>query len=165
MKAITLIITVILLTQAKGQNEIIGTYSNHFGEKITLKPDSTFEFKWHFDLAGSWTNGKWKYVKGSITLEPIYIYDTLMVKDENGNFVKDSLVFSLDSYSNKISEEDYAIFLLNSSAQNKVLPPIKLFYKKNKLIVIGENGKLIKKKVRGLRTKKKYRPWYLKRKK
>ena len=165
MKTITLIITILLSIQAKAQNEIIGEYSNHFGEKIILKTDSTFEFKWHFDLAGSWTIGKWKYEKGTIILEPTYIYDTLIVKDADENFVKDSLVFSIDSNSNKISQVDYALNLLSSGGQNKVPPPIKLFYKKNKLIVIGENGKLIKKKVRGFWTKKKYRPWYIKIKK
>ena len=162
MKTIALIIIILLSIQAKAQIEINGEYSSHFGEKIILKPDSTFEFKWHFDLAGSWTNGKWKYEKRTITLEPIYIYDTLVVEDINGNFVKDSLVYSIDSNSNKITQVDYAMNLLSSGGQNKVPPPIKLFYKKNKLIAIGENGKLIKKKVRGFGTKNKYRPWYLK---
>ena len=102
----------------------------------------------------SWTNGKWEYENDTLTLEPIFVYDTLVLIDENRNFVKDSIVLSIDSKSQKISYTEYAQTQLISTKQNQIIPPSKLFYKKSKLIGVKENGKLIKKKVRGFSTKK-----------
>lgn len=164
MKTINILIILFFSIQVIAQNEIIGKYTNPFGNKLVLKADSTFEYKWIFDLSSSWTNGKWSYKKRVITLESFSIYDTIVIKKENGDWVKDRLVLSGDSNSNKISQEDYLINLLGSSKQNRVPPPTRLFYKKNKLIIIGTDGKFVKKKVSGFGTNKKYRPWYKKKK-
>jgi len=51
-----------------GQNNVVGIYSDFFGEKIELLSDSTFKHTYRFDLSSSWTKGKWRTIKDTLYL-------------------------------------------------------------------------------------------------
>ncbi|SIN67330.1 hypothetical protein [Algoriphagus halophilus] len=92
----------------------------------------------------------------TIILTPTLVMDTLIRKGE-----PDSLVRSLNKTTERVSDEQFAIDNITSGGQ---LPPDyvpkKLFFKKERLYEFNANGKLKKKKERGLFAKKKFVPWY-----
>jgi hypothetical protein len=52
--------------------------------------------------------------------------------------------------------------MFSSGGQNRRPCPDKFYYKNEKLFKITKEGKLVKKKIKGFWTKKKWHPWYFK---
>lgn len=144
------------------QDKYAGEYYNYFGSKLKLNSDSTFEQTWHFDLASNWTKGTWKVSNDTIYINIKPVYDTLKLV-RNGENVADSLVLSLDDKAESISAEEYAVSLITGGGQSINSVPERLYYSRKRLIAVDENGKLKKRKTKGILAKRKYVPWYIKR--
>jgi hypothetical protein len=140
------------------QDKRIGRYRDYFGNRIELKPDSTFKYTWHFDLQSSWTKGTWTVVKDTVFLYMVPVFDTLHYTNRN-NLSVDTLILSPDEKPERISAIDNSVLL--SYGQNYRVYPDKLFSRKEKLYKI-RNGSLVKKKQKGIRTSKMWNPWYFK---
>lgn len=145
------------------QTKYLGIYSDAFGNKIELLENNNFRHTWHFDLAASWTIGKWKISNDTLKLEIVKVYDTLTVVDKKKNITTDSLVLASDEIPKRITESQNAIKSLLSGGQNRVLPNILFLIKVNKLIIIKKNGKLQTEKIPGFLRNEKYHTWYIKR--
>ena len=146
-----------------GQNKthkLIGQYHDYFGNRIEIKGDSTFNYSWHFDMVRSWSKGTWAIKNDTIYFKTILIYDTLRYKKENGQIV-DSLIVANDEKP-KIITIPPINTIFSSGGQNRQPCPDKLYYKNEKLFKITKEGKLVKKKIKGFWTKKKWHPWYFK---
>ncbi|QBN19718.1 hypothetical protein [Flavobacterium nackdongense] len=144
------------------QNENLGTYKDAFGNKIELLENNKFRHTWHFDLAASWTVGKWVVNNDTLKLKIIKVYDTLKVFNKNQNVYKDSLVLAEDEIPKRVTEVENAIKTLSSVGQNKILPNTVFLIRKKKLIVINEVGKLQTERILGFWGNKKYYTWYVK---
>jgi hypothetical protein len=142
------------------QTKHLGIYQDAFGNKIELLENNKFRHTWQYDLAASWTIGKWKISNDTLRLEIVKVYDTLSVIDKKTKIYKDSLVIAEDEIPKRVNETQNVIKSLSSGGQNRVLPNLLFLIRKNKLIIIKENGKLQTKKIRGF-WKKKYRTWYV----
>jgi hypothetical protein len=144
------------------QKNIPGSYQDLFGNNIELNGDSIFKYTWIFDLASSWTIGKWTYSHDTIHFQIVPIMDTLRYYDKNLKTQIDTLVLSMDNKPEVISMTDYTLTQITSGGQNIYKMPSKLYYRKDRLYNINKNGKLIIHKVKGIWTNKKYDPWYFK---
>ena len=145
-----------------GQESVVGEYYNYFGSNLKINADSTFKYTWRFDLASSWTKGKWKVKNDTIFLEVIPVYDTLKYYSGGGKVLRDSLLLSLDEKSESITSEQFAMYSLTGGGQDKESIPKKLYYRNGRLFGIKENGDLRRKRVKGFMTNRKYVPWYIK---
>jgi hypothetical protein len=135
-----------------------GEYYDYFGSKLKINPDSTFLYEWNFDMASSWSKGKWKINNDTIYFSVIPILDTLRIAPK-----KDTLILSLDQKPELITDKNGSItHFLSSGGQNRQQMKSKLFYKDNKLYVIGKHGKLIMKEQKQFWTNKKYGTWFVK---
>jgi len=162
MRAITIIYIFLVLVKIEcfSQEKPKQEYYDSFGERIELFTDSTFEFSWNFDLAGSWTIGNWQLLNDTIILKPILIMDTLTIRDSNNKILRDSLVLSTDENVDRIEMVEYITGLISGGGQNRRQPPNKLFLKKEKLFRINDNGKLDKSRSKALLKKKKYKTYF-----
>jgi len=167
---ILFILSFLLSLQASPQ-VISGKYYNYSGCKLDLLTDSSYFFSYHFDLSSSWSIGKWTISKDTLLLKNIPIYDTLIVTDTTWTLpaakvfsVKRSeeLVLSTDEKSGKISLTESIMNSISGGGQNRMLPPSKLIIKKGKLYQLNKNGRLDRKKVEDLFSKKKYKTYYKK---
>lgn len=154
------VIALFVLSISETKQNLPGTYSNAFGEKIIFHPDNTFKYTWHFDLMGSWCKGKWAMSGDTIKMSIIPVYDTLSETDTSGKFIKDTLILSNDETSERITIKN-VIQLISSGGQNKKLPMTKLYIKKDKLLLIYD-GKPKKTWAKGFLTNKKYPLWFVK---
>ncbi|MDR2038419.1 MAG: hypothetical protein LBQ60_10905 [Bacteroidales bacterium] len=143
-----------------GQKSISGIYYNSFGEEIDFLNDSSFIHTWNFDLAGSWTKGKWRVSNDTIYLMPIIIKDTLTIRNSDNKIMRDSLVLSSDMISNRIEYLEFIVSTLSGGGQNRKVPPQKLYFRNNKLFQINKDGNLDKKKAKAILTQKKYKTYY-----
>jgi len=144
-----------------GQDKYIGIYNDRFSESIELKTDSTFIHNYRFDLASSWTTGKWNVKNDTIYLTTEFVMDTLQIRNSENKVIRDSLVHSTDRESNRIEKIEHLSYLLSSGGQNRVKPPNKLLWKKQKLYRITDDGKVEKtRKVIGYN--KKYKTYFRK---
>jgi len=145
------------------QNKSIGIYKDAFGNKLVLLENNNFKHTWRFDLAASWTIGKWKISNDTLKLEIVKVYDTLTLIDKKTNFIKDSLVLASDENPKRITKTQNAIKSLLSGGQNRSLPNLLFLIKNNKLIIIKENGKLETEKITCFwDARKKAKTWYIK---
>ena len=160
MKILTTDALLLLSLNLFAQKNIVGRYRDYFGSRIELNADSTFKYTWHFDLSSSWTKGTWSSKNDTIYFHMIPTYDTVSYKSNNGTSA-DKLILSVDETAERMTPEQYAGMGLSSGGQNIHPCPDKLFFKKQKLFAI-KDGKLVKKKVKGFWTKKKWRPWFFK---
>ena len=142
------------------QDKIVGRYRDHFSSRIELNADSTFKYTWRLDLSASWTKGTWTFQNDTVFFHFILTFDTIIYKNKNG-FSIDSLILSTDEIPERLTQEQYAGQGLSSGGQNRIPCPDRLFFKGEKLFAI-KDGKLIKKKIRGFWTKKKWSPWFFK---
>jgi len=141
------------------QSRIVGMYENYFGSNLELNSDSTFKYARHSDMYGSWTNGVWELRNDTVHFKWIPVYDTISVTNPFGEY-KDSLILSLNKTSERVQPPDPHV--LYGGGQNYYSYPRKLFYHRNKLYMLSKEGKLAKKKIRGIWRKKKFPPWYRK---
>jgi len=145
---------------SEAQNRIEGKYNDYFGYTVEINIDSTFDFNWRFDLFAYWCTGKWTIINDTIYFDKIPVYDTLLIVNKNGQ-PDDSLILSNDKKPGLITTSEMAINSISSGGQDLLKFPGKLFYRNNRLYQIW-NGKVVKKKVRGFWTNKKYPPWFVK---
>src|SRR5882757_692708 len=148
-----------MLSLVSAQHKVTGHYYDLFGSSIDINADNTFRYSYHFDMLGSWTKGTWSINNDTIYLHMGTVYDTIRYKGRD-NRMADSLILSVDEKSEQIALRDAGI--LYSGGQNIMPGPMMLFYRRNRLYNIDEDGKLIRKRRRGLWGRKKYVPWYSK---
>lgn len=171
MNRLFVIFFLMFSTNLLAQRKIAGSYRDHFGHRIELSSDSTFKYTWRFDLQCSWTRGHWTIKKDTIFFHMVPVYDTLSYINVNG-MISDKLILSVDEQperiikSNnislqKIEKADITAMLQNTCGQNYQVYPTELYFKKGRLYNIYQ-GSLVKKKVRGIWTHKKWKPWYFK---
>ncbi|WCO03505.1 hypothetical protein [Psychroserpens ponticola] len=162
MRLTELILILLISNLTFGQDKYVGIYNDRFSESIELKSDSTFVHNYRFDLSSSWTTGKWEVSNDTIYFKSELVSDSLQVRDLNGNKIKDSLVLSADLKINRIELNEFIMSSLSSGGQNRVKPPNKLYWKRNKLYRINENGTLDLRKVKAFWTDKKYKTYFRK---
>jgi hypothetical protein len=162
MRLTELILIFLISNLTFGQDKYVGIYNDRFSESIELKSDSTFVHNYRFDLSSSWTTGKWKVSNDTIYFKPELVSDSLQVRDSNGNKIKGSLVLSADLKINRIELNEFIMSSLSSGGQNRVKPPNKLYWKKNKLYRINKNGTPDFRKVKAFWTDKKYKTYFRK---
>lgn len=145
---LTEIILVVLISEISfGQDKYVGLYNDRFSENIELKTDSTFIHHYRFDLASSWTIGKWKVHNDTIFLNTKLLMDTLQTRNSENKIIRDSLVISADLKPNRIEKVEHLSYLLSSGGQNKVKPPEKMLWKRKKIYRITKEGKVEKIKI------------------
>ena len=87
-------------------------------------------------------------------------YDTIINIDiKNAN--DDKLILSDDEIAERLTQQQYTERGLSSGGQNIMSYPEKLFYKNQRLYSV-KDGRLFKKKHRGILTKKEFPPWFFK---
>ena len=145
-----------------GQDKIVRIYNNRFSKKIELKVDSIFIHNYRFDLASSWTTGKWRIQNDTIYLKTELIMDTLRIRNSENKSIKDSLVLSADQRANRIESNEFIVSSLSSGGQNRIEPPKKLYWKKEKLYLINENGTLDLRKLKSFSTDRKFKTYFSK---
>ena len=160
MKFLTITLLLTLSFDLLAQNKIVGHYRDYFGSRIQLNADNTFRYTWNFDMSGSWTKGTWTLNGDTVYFHMVPTYDTLMQTSTSG-ITSDTFILSTDEISERITQEQYAGMGLSSGGQNRTSYPEKLFFKRQKLYEV-KNGKLVKKKIKGFWTKKKWSPWFFK---
>jgi hypothetical protein len=160
MKILTTIFLMTFSFCLFAQDKIVGHYRNYFGSQIQLNADRTFKYTWHFDLSGSWTRGTWSLENDTVYFHMIPTYDTISYKNNDGTLA-DKLILSVDETFERLTPEQYASMGLSCGGQNIQPYPDKLFSKRQKLFAI-KNHKLVKKKIKGFWTRKKWRPWFFK---
>jgi hypothetical protein len=160
MKISIATILFILSFNLSAQRSIIGRYRDYFGSRLELNADSTFKYSWRFDLSYSWTKGTWSFKNDTLCFHMLPTYDTISYKNNDGSS-PDKLILSVDETSERLMPEQYTGMGLSSGGQNIQGYPDKLFSKKGRLYKIY-NRRLVKKKQRGIWTKKKWTPWFFK---
>jgi hypothetical protein len=162
MRTIQLTFILLFTISTCGQNKLYGIYSDRFGEKIELKLDSSFLHSYRFDLASSWTIGKWKVSNDTIYLKTEFVSDSLKLYDSDGKLIKDSLVLSADQKVGRVQLSDLLVSILSAGGQNRVKPPNQLYWKRNRLYRIKKNGKLDLRKLKAFWTDKKHKTYFRK---
>ena len=135
-----------------GQDSIVGKYHNGFASSIEIKEDSTFNYNFHYDLVRRWSIGAWKLKHDTLILSVINVYDTIVYDS------KIEIVLSSDDKPERMTDE---MNFSNTWNQDTLNPPSKMVYRKGKLYLIGDNGKLITKKY-SPQGGKKIHPYYRK---
>lgn len=155
MKIYLILLLIFLFGNSK--TSVSGEYHDYFGNKLEINSDSTFLYNWNFDLASSWSKGKWTIKNDTIYFSVIPVFDTLRISE------KDSLILSSDEKSEIITDKNVMFGdLLSGGGQNRKTMPSKLYYKGNKLYEIGEHGNLIVKKSRSLSNGDEHETWFIK---
>ncbi len=162
------------------QTNLVGHYQAYYGYSLAINEDSTFEYEWHFDLLSSWVRGKWRMNKDTINLIIIPVYDTLVYKNDSNLVIRD-LQLSDDELPdlfydhvtlNTVSLYDSSGIRFGAFVKQHIAPftshrqdieqfPTKLVNKRGKLFSIIQ-GKVNRKKVRGIWLSKKRPPYFFK---
>lgn len=159
----TEIILILLISKMSfGQDKYVGIYNARFSESIELKTDSTFIHNYRFDLSSSWTIGKWKVKNDTIYLTTEFLMDTLQIRNSENKVTIDSLVLSNDQKVDSIEQNEFIVSNLSGGGQNRFIPPNKLYWKRERLYRINENGNLDFRKVKAFWTDKKYKTYFRK---
>ena len=88
--------------------------------------------------------------------------DTLQIRNSENKVVRDSLVLSSNQKSERIEQNEFIGSLISGGGQNRNKPPKRIYWKRNKLYRINENGTLDLRKVKAFSTDKKYRTYFRK---
>jgi len=163
MKIFTIIFLLTVCLTSSAQENVVGKYRDHFGNRIQLNIDSTFEYTWSFDMSASWTKGTWTLRGDTVYFHMVPTYDTLTQTNVNG-IISDTLILSTDKIPERFTQKEFAAMLLSSGGQNRMDYPDKLLFRKGRLYKI-QNGKIVLKKRRGFwsgKKQKKWVPWYFK---
>ena len=160
MRVTKLILILLISKLSFGQDKYVGIYKDQFSESIELKADSTFIHNWRFDLSSSWTIGKWNVKNDTIYLKTEYVMDTLQIRGSENNIIRDSLVLSADRKIDRIEQNEFIFSTISSGGQNRYKPPTKIYWKRNKLYRINENGTLDLRKVKEFWTDKKHQTYF-----
>lgn len=153
-----LIISIILLTTITNAcaQDLVGKYKAYYGHTLALREDSTFRYEWNFDLASSWSVGRWSVSKGIVNLHIKNVFDTLARDGQ-----PDSLVLSMDEKSDRICSVEFGSSLISGGGQGRTMEriPDRLVVRGERLYPIDKAGKIIRRKESGIWNKKK-RPIY-----
>lgn len=165
MRSPLLIFALVLLSCSSSKQlpqtvDISGTYNDFFGNTISLHPDSTFKYTYQFDTVFSWNTGTWKMSGDTILFNPVLVYDTLITQGPLSEIREE--ILSIDETS-ELYIDDPESLVLCCFFQNQKEPPNKLFYKDQCLYKFDKSDNLITQKIRGVWTKKKWPPYYVKR--
>lgn len=155
MRLFFTLINLLYFYKASGQN-LTGKYVDHFGHSLEFAGNNTFKIDWRFDLAKTWSKGKWRISNDTVYLKYINIYDTLSREGK-----ADSLVLSIDEKPKSVNEVEYAIRCMASITQRADITD-KLYYKRGRLFLVDKDGRVSRKKVPGYIRKTKYHTWYFK---
>lgn len=112
-------------------------------------------------LSSSWTTGKWKLNNDTIILQSEIVYDTLKYSSTPNSPSIQKLVISIDETSEVVSLDQHLASSRISRSQNTYQPPEKLYFHNNRLYIITLNGKIIKKKQKGIFGRKKSPSYYI----
>jgi hypothetical protein len=157
MRLSTVIVLTFIYSGASGQ-VLTAKYRDYHGHRLQLNSDSTFRFDWRFDLIHSWATGKWSTSGRTINFQFKNVVDTLSRANK-----PDSLVLSLDEKSNRINDQEFLSTLLVSGGQQSEQFPNKLFKKGKRLFIIDKEGRLDRKRHRGIWPQKRwpfgYKKW------
>lgn len=158
MRLIILLLLTTIFTSASGQR-LTGKYAAYYGNSLELKDDSTFRYKWNFDLAGSWTIGKWKVSNKTVYLTITNVYDTLTREGK-----PDSLVLSSDEKSSRIKLDEFAIGQTSGGGQNRKVDGItdRLAIRGKRLYLVSKTGQVLRTKESGIWDRKKRPTYYFK---
>ncbi len=160
MKIHFVLLILLSFFSSEKRKDFTGSYKNYFGGEVRLNPDSTFKYTWRFGLSSSWSNGTWSNRNDTIYFKMTPIYDTLRRKNVVGIEIQDSLVLSSDETSEIIDYDEYLSSVLISGGQNRFQNPERLYFKKNRLLMISKEGNVLKAKKAIVGRKKKYRTWH-----
>lgn len=154
---IVLLLTTIFIPTS-GQR-LTGKYAAYYGNSLELKDDSTFIYRWSFDLASSWTVGKWKVLNKTVYLTITNVYDTLTREGKS-----DSLVLSSDDKSNRIRIEEFVVNQISGGGQNRKVDRItdRLSIRGKRLYLMSKTGQILKTKESGIWDNKKRPTYYFK---
>ena len=157
MKTLLSILLLIIFTLT--QKKVEGQYYDNWGNTLIINSDSTFIHRWHFDLAGGWSKGKWIMKNKTIYFTVIPIFDTLRIEGKN-----DTLILAENELPQLITNESRSFLrYLTSGGQNKREIDSKLYFRNNKLYRIDSLGKLQTKKVKGFwNSNKTFNTWFVK---
>ena len=147
------------------QNNQSGTYHNYFGSTLTINPNGSYEYSYKFDLATSWSSGKWFNIKDTIYLINVPIYDTVYYEQESPLGIikcEKKILLSADNKPEIITAEEAVFIGISSLGQNRFPHPQKFYLKVGKLYEVNDKGHLKRKRLRGFYTKKKYPAYYVK---
>lgn len=162
MRLTDLILILFISKLTFGKEKYVGIYKDRFSESIELKADSTFMHKWQFDLSASWTTGKWHVKNDTIYLKTELVMDTLQIRNSENKVVRDSLVLSSDLKSKRIEQNEFIGSLISGGGQNRYKPPKRIYWQRNRLYRINENGTLDQRKLKAFSTDKKYKTYFRK---
>lgn len=151
----TIVILSTIIVNATGQ-DLVRKYVAYYGHTLYLREDSTFRYEWKFDLASSWSVGKWRFENGKIYLNIKPVLDTLAREGQS-----DSLVLSDDERSSRIHIDEFAISLISSGGQGRALDriPERLAVRGRKLHPLNSAGQIVRRREAGIWNKRK-RPIY-----
>ena len=157
MRSLLPFLMLFITIEVSGQ--IAGRYYDRFGNKLELRADSTFSHSWQIDLASSWSQGSWTARNDTVFITIVPVFDTLKTSSKYIGTV-DSLVLSADKSSDMISMETYAMNSIASGGQNRERPPLKLYYKRERLYYMDINNQLVSRKVKSFTTRNKVVSWF-----
>ena len=154
---IAFLLTIISISTS-GQR-LTGKYAAYYGNSLELKDDSTFRYEWSFDLASSWTVGKWKVSNKTLYLTIVDVYDTLTREGK-----LDSLVLSSDDKSNRIKIEEFVGNLISGCGQNRKVDRVtnRLAIRGKRLYLMSKTGQVLRTKESGIWDRKKRPTYYFK---
>jgi hypothetical protein len=156
-----LVTSMILLTTSicSWGQELVGNYAAYYGHTLQLRKDSTFRYEWQFDLASSWSVGKWRVEKGIVYLNIRPVLDTLARDGQ-----PDSLVLSVDEKSTKIHVQEFVGGLLSGGGQGRSIEriPDRLEIRGKRLHPMNKSGKIDRRRESGLWNNRKRPIYYVK---
>lgn len=169
-KLIILILGVLPILNLFGQNQICGKYLNHLGQKLELRPDSSFLYEYRWGLACDEVVGKWEIKNDTLYLNEVITYDTIYYKDTT-ELISGTLIYFTKKKMIRSEDDKIDVFynrtdLLNvpSIPRNKSFDIRKLYIKRNKLFKVRNIGEIKStKKIYAIR-KKKYTKCFFKQK-
>ena len=154
-----LILSVLLLSAPLKKIQVAGEYENHFGYKLSLHPDSTFDYR--SALSKEWCKGKWTMEEDTLYFAIIPVYDTLRLAGQ-----KDTLLLSFGETPRLLTGAD--TYNRNKTHRQRLAMYPKLYFKNNRLYPVDSTGKIDQTRMTAIvtnpRTKKtsfkKYPLWF-----
>jgi hypothetical protein len=138
---------------------LVGTYSDWFGQQLTLRADSSFEYDYHFDLIADRSQGTWSTAGDTLVLRYLDVLDVHVMIDSipilrQGElhrvaYPRFTMVPSLDNKIDTIQGNYEAICCPGSGMR-----PTRLLQTKDKLYLVTETGTVVRGKGRNIYGKR-----------
>jgi hypothetical protein len=158
MRLTTSILLLTTIITSSGQH-LPGKYAAYYGHSLHLREDSTFLYEWQFDLASSWSAGKWRVEKAIVYLNIKPVLDTLARDGQ-----PDSLVLSADEKPNKIHVQEFVGGLISGGGQGRTIEriPDRLAIRGKRLHPMNKAGKIERRRESGIWNNRKQPIYYFK---